>query len=202
MAAVYPTHARKAHPAPDYGQREKWAARSRLRKRMDASGLFYARALAIEREAHTRYVELGVRVTDYGYDRVARLFGRLAGQAAEHAFQLSKKCEEMLIPLYAAYDYAWFDCGAPVPEARAFIYQMMTPRLALQIALRAEERGKAYFDQVHAESRHADVRKLAAEFARYKATQATCIEEALAHLPEPFRPTEQMPGDPTLEQLV
>ena len=165
-------------------------------------GVLYAHALAIDYEAEARYRDFAAHMTDYGNDATAALFLRLAEVAAKHASDLAKKCAGLEIPLLVRDEYAWLDCGAPVPEARAFVYCMMTPRLALHIALLAEERGKAYFDHVRIESRHADVRNLAAEFARDKLKQVAWLEDALACLPEPFRPTEHEPGDPAIEQQL
>ncbi len=165
-------------------------------------GVLYAHALAIDYEAEARYRDFAAHMADYGNDATAELFLRLAEIAAKHAFDLAKKCVGLEIPLLVREEYAWLDCGAPVPVARAFVYSMMTPRLALHIALLAEERGKAYFEHVRAESQHADVRNLAAEFARDKVKQVAWVEDALAQLPVPFRPTEQQPDDPTMEQQV
>ena len=176
--------------------------KARVTKQVFSLGLLYAHALAIEHEAQARYDELAGRMADYGNDSVAELFGMLAKFGAKHAFHLAKKSLGVEIPLLAPDEYAWFDSGAPVPEARAFVYRMMTPRLALQIALQAEERSKAFFERVHAESRHADVRKLAAEFARTEMAHVTWVKEALARLPQPFQPDEALPGDPTIEQRI
>ncbi len=176
--------------------------KARVTKPVFSLGLLYAHALAIEHEAQARYCELADHMTNYGNDNVAELFSVLARFEAEHAFHLAKKSLGVEIPLLAPEEYAWFDSGAPVPEARAFLYRMMTPRLALQIALRAEERSKAFYERVHAESRHADVRKLAAEFVRDEMDHVTWVKDALARLPQPYQANEAQPGDPTIEQRV
>lgn len=191
---------RKARPIPSVLHPEKARAERRSRKQIGSLGTLYAHALAIEHEAEARYRELAAHMADSGNDTLAELFVRLAEFEGEHSYHLAKKCLGIEIPQLAPGEYAWLDCGAPVPEARAFVYRMMTPRLALEIALRAEERAKAFFEQVRAESRNAGIRALAAEFALDEESHVAWVKNALAHLPQPFRPSEEQPGDPTIEQ--
>jgi len=171
-------------------------------KQIVSRGELYARALAIEHEAEARYREFATFMADYGKDAIAELFGRLAEFEAEHALQVAKKSVGVEIPVIDPCDYAWLDNGAPVPEARAFIFRMMTPRLALEIALRAEQRAKQFFERVCAESRDARVQELAAEFARDEESHIDWVTDALAQLPGSFRPYDQALGDPPIEHPV
>lgn len=190
----------KARPVQQLLPPEK--ARAGSRRKIGSLGVLYAHALAIEHEAEARYRELAAHMADTGNDRVAELFARLAEFEAEHSFHLAKKSLGIDIPLLAPGEYAWLDRGAPVPDARAFVYRMMTPRMALEMALRAEERAKAFFEQVGAESRNAGIRQLAAEFALDEESHVAWVKDALARLPQPFQPREEQPGDPTIEQRV
>ena len=191
---------REARTTPQVLQQEKTRARSR--RQIGSLGILYAHALAIEHEAEARYREFAAHMADTGNDAVADVFARLAEFEGEHSFHLAKKSLGIEIPLLAPGEYAWLDSGAPVPEARAFVYRMMTPRLALEIALRAEERAKAFFEQVRAESRNAGIRKLAAEFALDEESHIAWVKDALARLPQPLQPSEERPGDPTIEQQM
>ena len=193
---------RKARPVRDDVRPEKTKGNPRSRKRIRSLGILYAHALAIEHEAEARYRELAAHMADAGNDAVADLFLRLARFEGEHAFHLAKKSLGLEIPLLAPGEYAWLDCGAPAPEARAFVYRMMTPRMALEIALRAEEQAKAFFEQVLTESRDATIQALAAEFVVEEGSHIAWVENALAHLPRPFQPSEEQPGDPTIEQRI
>lgn len=175
-------------------------AAPKARARIGSPGVLFAHALAIEFEAEARYREFAEHMADRGDDALAELFGRLAEFEAEHALRLAKKSFGIEIPDLAPGEYAWLECGPPVPEARAFIYRMMTPRLALEIALRAERQAKAFFERVQAESRNAGVRELAAEFASDEEAHIASISAAIARLPAPFAPDEDLPGDPTIEQ--
>jgi rubrerythrin len=180
----------------------KAAPKGRSRSGIATLGVLYAHALAIENEAVARYHEFATLMADYGNEATAELFLRLEEFEAAHAFHLAKKSVGVAIPVIAPGEYAWLDTGAPVPEARAFVFRMMTPRLALEIALRAEKEAKAFFERVAAESRNAGVRKLATEFAHDEQSHIDWVSDALARLPRPIRPDEDPPGDPTIEQQV
>ena len=172
--------------------RRKAAPKARSNKEIVSLGVLYAHALAIEYEAAARYREFAAVMADYGNDTTAELFLRLAEFEAEHGFHLAKKSMGVEIPRIDPGEYAWLDSGTPVPEARAFIFRMMTPRLALEIALRAEEQAKAFFERVQVASSNASVRKLAAKFVRDEQSHIDWVADALARLPMPFRPDEEL----------
>jgi len=183
-------------------QPEKGAPRAGLRRRVGSVGALYAHAMVIEQEAVERYREFAAHMAEYGNDTVAELFGRLAEFEAEHAFRLAKKTTGMALPKLAAADYSWLDQDAPVPEAHAFVQRMLTPRLALEIALRAEQRAKAFFDKVLDESSDAGIREVARNMARDEQAHIAWVNEALARVPQPYQPSEEQPGDPTIPQQL
>lgn len=178
------------------------AAKALSTKQIVSLGALYAHALAIQQEAEARYREFATLMADYGNDTTAELFGWLADFEAERGFHLAKTCAGIEIPVIDASEYAWLDSEARVSEARAFIFRMITPRMALQIALRAEQQAKAFFERVRAESHNASVRTLAAEFARDEQSHIAWVTDALAQLPSPFRIDEDQAGDPTIEQQM
>jgi rubrerythrin len=189
--------ASRAVPAPGTA---KPKAANPIARQIISLGVLHAHALAIEHEAEARYRELATRMADCGNDSVAALFSRLADFEAEHAFHWAKKSFGVEIPVLAPGEYAWLDAGAPLPEAHAFVYRMMTPRLALEIALRAEERAKGFFERVRGESPDPAVRDLAAEFARDEDDHIAWVRDALQGVPLPYRPTEDQPRDPAIAQ--
>jgi hypothetical protein len=139
---------------------------------------------------------------DYGNDTVAELFRNLAYFGIEHAYHLAKAAAGMALPKSAAAQYSWFDQDAPVPEAHAFVFHLLTPRLALEIALRAEERAKAFFDKVIEAADDAGIRAVAFGLARDKQSHVAWVNAALARVPKPFQPTEEQPGDPAIAQQL
>jgi rubrerythrin len=108
----------------------------------------------------------------------------------------------MALPKLAAGEYSWLDQDEPVPEAHAFVMRMLTPRLALEIALRAEQRAKAFFEKVIDESSDAGIREAALGMARDEQAHIAWVNEALARVPKPYQPTEEQPGDPTIPQQL
>ena len=201
MAAIHPHVERsKGHPAAIVLQQEKAAPKAGSRKRIGSVGALYAHALVIEHEAVERYREFASHMTEHGNDILAELFGRLANFEAEHAFRLAKRTAGLTLPKIGAGEHAWLDREAPGPDARAFVYRMLTPRLALEIALRAEQRAKAFFGKVLAETSDAGIRELALDMARDAEAHIAWVSEALARVPPPYRPSEEQPGDPTIPQ--
>ena len=203
MAAIHPQLGRsEARPAAKVLQQEKVAPKAGLRKRIGSVALLYAHALLIEHEAAERYREFASHMAEHGNETLAELFEQLAEFEGEHAYHLAKKTTGMTLPKLAAGEHAWLDQEAPVPEAHAFVYRMLTPRVALEIALRAEERAKAFFEKVLAEASDAGIREVALDRLRDEQAHIAWVNEALARVPQPYRPSEEQPGDPTIPQQL
>jgi rubrerythrin len=203
MAAVYASEVPSSvRPALPVSRQERSAQKAGLRRRIDSVAVLYAHALLLEQEAVERYGEFSMNMAERGNDEVAELFRQLAEFDAEHAFRLAKRTGGMKLPRLAAAEHAWLDKEAPVPEAHAFVYRMLTPRMALEIALREEERARAFFERVLAESSDAGIRKVARELLRDEEAHVAWVTEALARVPQPYLPSEEMPGDPTIAQQL
>ena len=203
MASIHPhDHRSKAPPAAQLMRQEKGAPTTGPRRRVGSVGALYAHAMLIEHEAVQRYREFAVCMAEYGNDGVAELFRKLAQFEAEHAYHLAKKTAGMALPKLAAAEYSWLDQDAPLPEAHAFVLRMLTPRLALEIALRAEQRAKVFFDKVMNESSDAGIRAVARDMARDEQGHIAWVNEALERVPKPYQPTEELPGDPTIPQQL
>jgi len=203
LAANHPRgHQNKARPGAQVIGKVKEALRQGPRRRVGSVNALYAHAMVIEREAVVRYREFAAHMAEHGNDTVAELFRNLAQFGTEHAYHLAKKTAGMALPKLAAGEYSWLDQEAPVPEAHAFVLRMLTPRLALEIALRAEERAKAFFDKVIDESSDAGVREVALDMAHDEQAHIAWVNEALARVPKPYQPTEEQPGDPMIPQQL
>ena len=203
MSAIHSNEASgKGRAVTNVPQREKTLPKAGLRRRIGSVGALYAHALVIEHEAVERYREFAMNMAEHGNDEVAALFRQLAEFEAEHAFRLARKTAGMTLPKLAAGEHAWLVQDAPVPEAHAFVYRMLTPRMALEIALHAEERAKAFFARVLAESSDGGIRKLARDMAGDEQAHIVWVSEALARVPQPYRPSDDTPGDPTIPQQL
>jgi len=151
----------------------------------------YAHAIAIEREAAERYAELAQRMRDEGRDALAAVFASLAAAEAGHLEVLLRRTEGVALPALPPGAYQWLDEGAPETAARELIFRLLTPRLALRIALEAEQRAQAFFEGVFMTARDPALRMLAQEMAAEEQAHVVLIEELLEHTPEP-----------TLEQVI
>jgi rubrerythrin len=146
----------------------------------------YAHAIAIEREAAERYSEFAERMADLGNDAVAELFDRLAGFEAEHLDALLRRTEGVALPSLDVSGYRWLDAGAPETAARELVFRLMTPRLALAIALGAEKRAHAFFEHVMMTAGNPALRALAQEMAMEEAEHIAMVERLLERTPEPL----------------
>ena len=145
----------------------------------------YAHAIAIEREAAERYSELAARMDDEGREDLARLFDLLAREEAEHLEALERRTRGIALPEIGADRYRWLDAGAPETAARELIYRLMTPRQALAMALRAEQRAQAFFEHVYWTSFDPALRALAKEMAQEEREHVAIVGSMLSDTPEP-----------------
>lgn len=146
----------------------------------------YTHAIAIEREAAERYAELAERMADLGNTAVADVFDTLARVEAQHLRTLQRRTEDVALPQLDTHAYRWLDTGAPETVARELVFRLMTPRNALVIALAAEKRAEAFFEQVLMTAEDAALRGLAREMAADEAEHVVIIEQLLARTPDPL----------------
>lgn len=146
----------------------------------------FAHALTVEREAVQRYNEFADHFEDQGNEAAADLMRKLARFESEHASALSRKASDMPLPPLNATTHSWLDDGPPESVSHELIFHFMTPHDALEIALRAEQRAKAFFEQVEADSVDPDVRGLAREMAGEERALIRVIEDALPGAPRRF----------------
>lgn len=143
----------------------------------------YVHAMAMEREAAERYAEFARRMADQGNDDVAALFARLARLEGEHLEALRRRTAGVQLPPLES-DYSWIDTGAPETLAHDLVFRLMTPHQALGIALRAEKRARAFFEQAQRVADDPAMRALAREMAAEERAHAEMLEALLARTPD------------------
>jgi len=153
-------------------------------------------------EAIPRYSAFATHVADMGFDEVADLFRRLSELSEGRACYLAQATRRLGPLKFRAGEHSWLYNDCPVPGTEDFLFWMMTPRLALEIALMAETRSMAFFEHVSATSKDPGARELAIELGREKESYVTWLRDSLAQMPLPFQPDEDRPGDPTAAQVV
>ena len=150
---------------------------------LESAAELYAHAIAIEREAVERYTELAWRMEDLGNQAVAEVFGGLARFEAEHLQALFARTAGIALPALNPHEYAWLDAGAPEAAARELVFRLMTPRHALAIALGAEQRAAAFFEQVLMSAGDPALRALAREMAADETEHIVMLERLLETTP-------------------
>ena len=163
------------------------ARRASPRRRKPAFGpveLFYARAIAIEREAAARYREFAHRMTGDGNTRTAELFQRLARFESEHAERLLDRTTGMKLPSVEQLRHGLVQGSQSEVATYEFLYRRVLPHHALLMALAAERRAKAYFERMRKTAKDLEIRRLSAEFAREEGEHIAWIEQALAAEPQ------------------
>lgn len=144
----------------------------------------YAHAIAIETEAAQRYAELAQRMADEGRAELASVFHWLASEEADHLETLRSRTEGVALPQVDARGYGWLDHSRPETASRELVFRLMTPRIALAIALHAERRAQAFFEQVSWTADDPALRLLAREMEdeerRHAALIATLLESTPA----------------------
>ena len=164
--------------------RRRRASPVRARRRFGPVEVFYAQAIAIEREAAARYREFAHQMAGYGNARTAELFLRLARFEAEHAEQLLEKSAGMKLPSIEQLRSGLVEGSRSEVATYEFLYRRVLPHHALLMALAGERRAKAYFERVRSATADPEIRKLSAAFAREEAEHITWIEQALAAEPQ------------------
>src|SRR5919206_784550 len=104
----------------------------------------YAHALAIEREAFKRFVELERVMHDAGLDALAEEFQRIGREEQEQYEALALGTAERHLPEIAPWEYAWHYLGAE-PQT---VHAPKTAREALAIALSTERRAQNFYVDV------------------------------------------------------
>jgi rubrerythrin len=134
--------------------------------------------------AAARYGEFAERMEDEGREDLARVFALLAATEAEHLDALERRTDGIALPAIAGGRYAWLYRDAPETAARELVYRLMTPRQVLRIALDAERRAQAFFEQVCWSAPDPALRSLAREMAAEEREHVALIAGMLDDIPE------------------
>ena len=164
--------------------RRRRASPVRVKRPFGPVEVFYAQAIAIEREAAARYREFAHQMAGYGNARTAELFARLAQFESEHAEQLLEKTAGMKLPSVEQMRRGLVEGGRSEVATYEFLYRRVLPHHALLMALAGERRAKAYFERIQKTSADPEIRKLSREFAREEAEHIAWIEQALEAEPQ------------------
>ena len=139
----------------------------------------YAHALAIERDAFKRFVELERYMRDVGYDHIADEFERIGREEQEQYEALAIGTAERDLPALAEWEYAWHYLGPQSVKSEA----PKSAREALTLALATERRAQNFYLDVAEHAPDDAVCAFAAEMAADEQRHVMRLEELLAREP-------------------
>jgi rubrerythrin len=147
----------------------------------------YAHALAIERDAFKRFVELERFMRDAGMDYLAEEFGRIGREEQEQYEALALGTAERDLPQLESWEYAWHYLGAAADKAAA----PQSARDALKLALATERRAQNFYIDVAEHASDDAVCAFAAEMAQDEQRHIMRLEQLLAREPESVKLSDE-----------
>ena len=146
---------------------------------------FMAQALAMEREAVARYSELADSMDVHNNREVAAMFRTMAGYEAKHAEQIMAQMGWTRDPPPPACGFAWTELEGPEAVPIDEVHYLMQPWHALQLALAAEQRAKAFFGRLARHAASEPVRRAALELQQEEHEHVELVRAWLKKVPEP-----------------
>lgn len=146
--------------------------------------LFLAHAIALEREAAERYLELADMMEAHRNDQVSALFRDMVRYSRLHHDSIVERASGVVLPAVGPWDYCW----RTPPEAggdEAFDYRLNAYD-ALLYARENELRAMNYYSEAGTSSSEPEVRRLAAEFAAEETEHVEALDEWLARTQRPY----------------
>ncbi|HXK53333.1 MAG TPA: ferritin family protein [Hyphomicrobiales bacterium] len=155
-----------------------------------------AHAYVIEVDAVERYNLLADQMEVHNNSELAALFRKLAGHEEHHAKEILERAGDKALPKLKSSDYKWGEFEAPEAAELDRAHYLMTPWHALQMALRAEKRAFAFFDQLVKTAKDDEMKKWSEEFREEEAEHVRLVEELLTRYPEPAEDWAEDPDPP------
>lgn len=144
---------------------------------------FMAQALAMEREAVQRYEELADAMEMANNRDVAKAFRTMAGYEAKHAQAIMDQMKWTVDPPVPA--QAWPSAEAPEVVPNDEVHYLMQPWHALELALAAEQRAEAFFDELARTAGDESVRRAAIELRDEETEHVAMVRKWMARYPKP-----------------
>jgi rubrerythrin len=147
----------------------------------------YAHALAIEREAYKRFIELERFMRDTGMDHLAEEFEKIGREEQEQYEALALGTAERELPQIESWEYAWHYLGPQADRVGA----PKSAREALQLALATERRAQNFYVDVAEHAADDAVCAFAAEMAADEQRHVMRLETLLAREPESVKASDE-----------
>jgi rubrerythrin len=157
-------------------------------------------ALAIETEAVERYTMLADQMEVHNNPELVAIFRKLAHVEGLHAKEIEERAAGLDMPDLKPWEYEWGSGESPEASDPTEAHYLMTPHHALQMALAAEQRAFAFFNELVGKVEDAEVRQLAEEFAEEEREHVALVEELLERYPQPAADWDDDPDPPMLQE--
>lgn len=144
---------------------------------------FVAHALAIEFEASRTLRDLQAAFQERGEEALASLCGKLAALEQEHYERLETRSRTLALPPVDYRLYGWLESHDADCCPRDMVLHIASPRMLLEIALKAEQRAVDMFARAANQVKDASVRELAADLAQDEQEHVRWVHDALARTP-------------------
>ena len=130
---------------------------------------------------------------------LAELFRELANHEEKHAAEILKRAGDIALPPLTPGAFKWPGVESPESAELDQAHYKMTPRHALLMALRAEQRAFAFFDHVERSASDPGLRAWAQEFRDEEAEHVELVERLLEMHPAPEQDWDDDDDPPTLQ---
>jgi len=157
---------------------------------------FLAYSLAIENEAVERYTTFAEQMEVTNNPEVAALFREMARLEQLHADEIEVKIGDMTLPQPPSWEFEWPHGDSPEAVDFSDTHYLMTPYQALGLVLEAEQRAVEFFEHVEKATEDAEVRQLAAEFAREEREHVDLVNAWRGRYPPPAADWDEDPDPP------
>jgi len=159
-----------------------------------------AHAHAMEREAHERYLDLAEQLEVHNNQEVAALFRKMAAVEQLHVQKILERAGAIDLPQLSPWEYRWPDAEAPEAVGVGEAHYLMTPHHALSLALGAERRALAFYNDILEQGAASEVLTLARELAVEEREHVALMEAWLAKYPEPEPGWAEDPDPPVYQE--
>lgn len=139
---------------------------------------FLAHAIAMEREAAERYLELADMMEAHHNLEVSRLFRDMVRYSTLHGDSIVQRASGMDLPRLRSWQYRWV-APTEVGDEDAFDYRLK-PHQALEYARINEMRAAEFYQTVADATGDPDVRSLALEFSAEERDHTAALDRKLA----------------------
>ncbi len=146
---------------------------------------FMAVALQMENEAVARYTEFADTLETHNNVDVAAMFRTMAGYEAKHAARIMEEMGWTEAPQLSRRQLVWPGFDAPEAPPIDEVHYLMQPWHALQLALAAEQRAEAFFDELARRAETDDVRRAALEMKAEEAEHVALVKAWMTKVPQP-----------------